>query len=70
LAEACHFCHPVPQFGDGLPLLIIVTLIGSTIGAFLLTLRHQGLLPLIVSIAVIGLASFSYLVQTLRRQLA
>jgi hypothetical protein len=59
LGGSLPFLPPSAAVRRRLPLLIIVTLIGSTIGAFLLTVMPSRVVPLIVSIAVIGLAIFS-----------
>src|SRR6202050_1555372 len=59
LGGSLPFLPPSAATRRRLPLLIIVTLIGSTIGAFLLTVTPSRIVPLIVSIAVIALAIFS-----------
>jgi uncharacterized protein len=59
LGGSLPFLPPSAPVRRGLPLLFILTLIGSTIGAFLLTVTPSRIVPLIVSIAVIGLAVFS-----------
>lgn len=59
LGGSLPFLPPSAAARRRLPLLIIFTLIGSAIGAFLLTLTPTRIISLIVSIAVIGLAIFS-----------
>jgi hypothetical protein len=59
LGGSLPFLPPSAATRRRLPLLIIVTVIGSTIGALLLTVTPSRIVPLIVSIAVIGLAIFS-----------
>jgi uncharacterized protein len=59
LGGSLPFLPPSAAARRRLPLLIIVTLIGSTIGAFLLTVTPSRIVLLIVSIVVIGLAIFS-----------
>jgi uncharacterized membrane protein YfcA len=59
LGGSLPFLPPSAAARRRLPLLTILTLIGSAIGAFLLLITPSRIIPLIVSIAVIGLAIFS-----------
>jgi uncharacterized membrane protein YfcA len=59
LGGSLPFLPPSAAARRRLPLLIILTLIGSAIGAFLLMVTPSRIVPLIVSTAVIGLAVFS-----------
>ena len=61
LGGSLPFLPPSAAARRRLPLLTILTLIGSAIGALLLTVTPSRVVPLIVSIAVIGLAIFSTL---------
>jgi uncharacterized membrane protein YfcA len=59
LGGSLPFLPPRAAVRRRLPLLIILTLIGSAIGALLLMVTPSRIVPLIVSIAVIGLAILS-----------
>jgi uncharacterized protein len=54
LGGSLPFLPPSAPARRRLPLLIIITLIGSITGAFLLTVTPSRIVPLIVPIAVIG----------------
>ena len=59
LGGSLPFLPPSAAAKRRLPPLIVLTLIGSAIGALLLTVTPSRIVPLIVSLAVIGLAMFS-----------
>jgi hypothetical protein len=53
------FLRPSVMNRRRLPLLVVLTLVGSAAGAFLLLVIPSKAIPIVVSIAVIGVASFS-----------
>ncbi|HEY3826769.1 MAG TPA: sulfite exporter TauE/SafE family protein [Bryobacteraceae bacterium] len=61
LGGSLPFLPPSAAARRRLPVLIVLTLIGSAMGAFLLMVTPSKIVPLIVSIAVIGVAIFSTL---------